>query len=40
VCPYEHQCMSEISVEMALRACEELLEATHTAERATNSPSS
>jgi heptosyltransferase-2 len=25
-CPYEHQCMTEITVEMALKACEELLE--------------
>ena len=24
-CPYEHECMKEITVEMALRACEELL---------------
>jgi lipopolysaccharide heptosyltransferase II len=24
-CPYEHQCMNEITVEMALRACEDLL---------------
>lgn len=24
-CPYEHQCMQEITVDMALRACEELL---------------
>jgi heptosyltransferase II len=24
-CPYEHQCMNEITVETALRACEELL---------------
>jgi heptosyltransferase-2 len=24
-CPFEHQCMTEISVEMALQACEELL---------------
>ena len=24
-CPYEHQCMNEITVDMALKACEELL---------------
>jgi len=27
-CPYEHQCMNEITVDMALRACEELLDAS------------
>jgi ADP-heptose:LPS heptosyltransferase len=29
-CPYEHQCMNEITVDMALRACEELLDASAT----------
>ena len=30
-CPFEHQCMSEITVDMALRACEELLESSSRA---------
>jgi len=36
-CPYEHQCMEEITVEMALRACEELL-ACHPEERSDEGP--
>jgi len=34
-CPYEHQCMTEITVDMALRACEELLAIRHVEDAGT-----
>jgi ADP-heptose:LPS heptosyltransferase len=39
-CPYEHQCMTEITVEMALKACEELLATTRPGQAAPFSTSS